>query len=70
MNRNDERSQVEDQSVLPRPEWNRGGGDHDSLYVFGHTDLYLCEQERARLLLVRAGVRKGKFADDTRLSPA
>lgn len=47
-----------------RPEWNTGGGDHDKLYVWGLTDLYLIPQERGLLRPLRSDIQHGKFADD------
>jgi hypothetical protein len=54
-----------DTTAPERPDLNTGGGDHDRHYVPGHTDLYLCEIERTRLTVLRAGIRAGKFPGDT-----
>jgi hypothetical protein len=38
--------------IAPRPEWNRGGGDHDKPFRFGrHPLTYLTAREFARLML-------------------
>lgn len=50
---------MNDEYVTPRPQWNRGGGDHDQPYRFErHPISYLTTRDFARLLVWRSRIEQ------------